>query len=126
MLYFPAKVRKNTIGCTGKSLLFSSLDRSKIRRMFDLCLFCCCLAQASKQMASFLSIHIYHKHLGNMLSYMLHFVAEAVHIFRFRSNPSDNNLRFTNINVRVGDTLVWLTFEQEITGIFEMNAHAIK
>lgn len=53
---------------------------------------------------------------------MQHFVAEAIHIFSLRSGPSDNDHRFANINVRVGDTLVWFTFEHEITGIFKRNA----
>lgn len=59
-----------------------------------------------------------------MLNYMQHFMAEAVHIFRFRSGPANNNYCFSNINVRVGDAFVGLTFEHEITGIFERNAGA--
>lgn len=59
-----------------------------------------------------------------MLNHMQHFVTEAIHTFRFRSGPSDNNHRFANINVRVGDTLVCFTFEHEITGIFERNTAA--
>ena len=59
-----------------------------------------------------------------MLNNMQHFVAEAIHVFCFRSGPANNNYRFANINVRVGDTLVRLTFEHEITGIFDRNAAA--
>lgn len=59
-----------------------------------------------------------------MLNHMQHFVTEAIHTFRFRSGPADNNHRFPNINVRVGDTLIRFTFEHEITGIFERNAAA--
>ena len=59
-----------------------------------------------------------------MLNHMQHFVAEAIHTFRFRSGPANNNHRFPNINVRVGDTLIRFTFEHEITGIFERNAGA--
>lgn len=57
-----------------------------------------------------------------MLNHMQQFLTEAIHIFSLRSGPSDNNHRFANINVRVGDTLVCFTFEHEITGIFERNA----
>ena len=59
-----------------------------------------------------------------MLDNMQHFVTEAIHTFRFRSGPANNNHRFANINVRVGDTFVGFTFEHEITGIFERNAAA--
>ena len=59
-----------------------------------------------------------------MLNHMQHFVAEAVHVFCLRSGPSDNDHRFANINVRVGDAFVGFAFEHEITGIFERNAAA--
>ena len=59
-----------------------------------------------------------------MLNHMKHFVAEAVHVFRFRSGPADNNYGFSGINIRIGDAFVWFTFENEITGIFERNAAA--
>lgn len=83
-----------------------------------------CLHQLTKQVASLLPIHIYHKNLRNMLNHMQHFVAEAIHILCPRSGPSNNNHRFANINVRVNDTLVCFAFEHEITGIFERNAAA--
>ena len=59
-----------------------------------------------------------------MLNHMQHFMAEAVHIFRFRSGPADYDYRFSSINIRIGDSFVGLTFEHEITGIFERNAGA--
>ena len=59
-----------------------------------------------------------------MLNHMQHFVAEAIHIFSLRSGPSNNNYRFTNINIRIGYPLIRFTFEHEITGIFERNAAA--
>lgn len=59
-----------------------------------------------------------------MLNHMQHFVAEAIHILRPRTSPPNHNHRFSGINVRVGDTLVWFTFEHEIAGIFERNAAA--
>lgn len=59
-----------------------------------------------------------------MLNHMKHFVTEAVHIFRFRRGPSNNNYGFSGINIRIGDAFVGLTFEHEITGIFERNAGA--
>lgn len=57
-----------------------------------------------------------------MLNHMQHFVAEAVHVFHFRSSPADYYYRFSGINIRIGDTFVWFTLEHEITGIFERNA----
>lgn len=82
------------------------------------------LHQSTKQVASLLTIHIYQKLLGNMLNNMQHFVAEAVHIFCFRSGPADYYHRFSGINIGIGYPLVCFTFEHEITGIFERNAGA--
>ena len=59
-----------------------------------------------------------------MLNYMQHFMAEAIHVFRFRSGPADYHHRFFGINIRVCYPFVWFTFEHEITGIFEWNAGA--
>ena len=59
-----------------------------------------------------------------MLNHMQHFMAEAVHIFRFGSGPSDYYHRFSGINIGIGYPFVWFTFEHEITGIFERNAGA--
>lgn len=114
----------NVFGFYKKLIWRLRIFETGIKKALINVLFTCCLAQASKQITSLFSIHIYHKLLGKMLNHMQHFVAETVHIFRFRSNPSDNNHQFTNINVRVGDTLASLNFEHEITGIFERNAAA--
>ena len=59
-----------------------------------------------------------------MLNHMQHFVADAVHIFCFRSGPSDYYHRFSYINIRIGYPFIGFTFEHEITGIFERNAAA--
>ena len=59
-----------------------------------------------------------------MLNHMQHFMAEAVHIFCFRSGPADYYHRFSGINIGIGYPFVWFTFEHEITGIFERNAAA--
>lgn len=82
------------------------------------------LHQSTKQIASLLPIHIYQELLRYMLDNMQHFVAEAIHILRSRSNPADNDHRFANINIRIGYPLIRFTFEHEITGIFERNAAA--
>lgn len=92
--------------------------------MFCLQLFCRRLHQSTKQVASFLPIHIYQKLFRNMLNHMQHFVAEAIHIFSLRIGPSDNDYRFSYINIRIGYPFVCFTFEHEITGIFERNAAA--
>lgn len=61
-----------------------------------------------------------------MLNNMQHFVAEAVHVFCFRSGPADYYNSFSYINIRIGYPFVGFTFEHEITGIFERNAAASK
>lgn len=87
-------------------------------------LLCSCLHQPTQQVASLLPIHIYHKHLRNMLNHMQHFVAEAIHILSHRTNPPNHNHRFSYINIRIGYSFIRFTFEHEITGIFERNAAA--
>lgn len=82
------------------------------------------LHQSTKQIASFLPIHIYQELLGNMLNHMQHFMAEAIHILRSRTGPSNHHHGFSHINVRIGYPFIRFTFEHEITGIFERNAAA--
>lgn len=55
---------------------------------------------------------------------MQHFVAEAVGILPKRSSPTNSHHRFTLGNIGVGETLVSLTSEHKISGIFERNAAA--
>ena len=59
-----------------------------------------------------------------MLNYMQHFMAEAVHVFPFRSGPADYHYRFSGINIGIGYPFICFTSEHEITGIFERNASA--
>ena len=59
-----------------------------------------------------------------MLNHMQHFMAEAVHVFRFRSGPPYYYYRFSGVYIGIGDAFVGFAFEHEITGIFERNAGA--
>lgn len=86
--------------------------------------FAASLHQPTKQIASLLPIHIYQELFRNMLNYMQHFVAEAIHILRPRTSPADYYNRFSGINIGIGYPFVWFAFEHEITGIFERNAGA--
>ena len=59
-----------------------------------------------------------------MLNYVEHFVGEAVCVFGLGGGPAYYYYCFSGVYIGIGDAFVGLTFEHEITGIFERNAGA--